>query len=90
MLSKRYQAEQEALSERIDKLETSLADRKAQTLNVEKWVKLVRQYTAPIELTAELVNALVEKIVVHEAVKDEDGTRTQAIEIYYRFVGKIE
>ena len=90
MLSKKYQAEQEALSERIDKLETSLADRKAQTLNVEKWVKRVRQYIAPTELTAELLNALVEKIVVHEAVKDEDGIRTQAIEIYYRFVGKIE
>ena len=90
MLSKKYQAEQEALSERINNLETSLADRKTQTLNIEKWVKLVRQHTAPTELTAELLNALVEKIVVHEAVKDEDGIRTQAIEIYYRFVGKIE
>ena len=90
MLSKKYQAEQEALSERIDRLETALANRKTQSLNIEKWVKLVRQYTAPTELTAELLNALVEKIVVHEAVKDEDGIRTQAIEIYYRFVGKIE
>ncbi|MCB7520955.1 DUF4368 domain-containing protein, partial [[Clostridium] hylemonae] len=27
---------------------------------------------------------------VHEAVKDESNTRTQEIEIYYRFIGKVE
>ena len=47
-------------------------------------------YTNPTELTAEMLNTLVEKIVVHEAVKDPDGTRTQEIEIFYRFVGKID
>ena len=42
------------------------------------------------DLTAEMLNTLIEKIVVHEAVKDSDGTRTQEIEIFYRFVGKID
>ena len=40
-------------------------------------------------MTAEMLNTFIEKIVVHEAVKDSDGTRTQEIEIFYRFVGKI-
>lgn len=29
----------------------------------------------PTELTAELLNTLIEKILVHEAVKNEDGNR---------------
>ena len=29
-------------------------------------------------------------IVVHEAIKYENGFREQKIEIYYRFVGKID
>ena len=31
-----------------------------------------------------------EKIVVHEAVKGEDGSREQEVEIFYRFIGKID
>ncbi|MBQ3587994.1 MAG: DUF4368 domain-containing protein, partial [Oscillospiraceae bacterium] len=42
------------------------------------------------ELTAELLNTLIEKIVVHEAVKNEDGSRKQKVDIYYRFIGKID
>jgi len=41
-------------------------------------------------LTALLLNTLIEKIVVHDAVKTKDGTKEQEIEIYYRFIGKIE
>ncbi len=37
-----------------------------------------------------MLNTLIEKIIVHEAVKDPDGTRTQEIEIFYRFIGKID
>ena len=40
--------------------------------------------------TAELLNTLIEKIVVHEAVKGEDGSREQEVEIFYRFIGKID
>ena len=51
---------------------------------------MLRQFSSPTELTAELLNALVEKILVHEATKDEDGSRVQEVEIFYRFVGKID
>ena len=44
----------------------------------------------PVELTAELLNTLIEKIAVHEAVKGEDGSREQEVEIFYRFIGKID
>ena len=47
-------------------------------------------YTNITELTADLLNALIEKVVVHEATKDTDGSRMQEVEIYYRFIGRIE
>ena len=58
--------------------------------DAEKWVGLMRQYVNPTELTAELLNTLIEKIFVHEAVKGEDGSREQEVEIFYRFIGKID
>ena len=33
----------------------------------------MKECVNPTELTAELLNTLIEKIVVHEAVKGEDG-----------------
>ncbi|EEA81452.1 hypothetical protein CLONEX_02682, partial [[Clostridium] nexile DSM 1787] len=53
-------------------------------------IALMKQYVNPVELTAELLNTLIEKITVHEAVKGEDGSREQEVEIYYRFIGKID
>ncbi len=35
------------------------------------------------------LNTLIEKIVIHEATT-VDGMREQDIDIYYRFIGKIE
>lgn len=32
----------------------------------------------------------VDKIIVHEGSREEDGIRRQEIEIYYSFVGKID
>ena len=63
----------------------------AQTaVDAEKWIGLMKQYVNPTELTAELLNTLIEKILIHEAVKSEDGSREQEVEIFYRFIGKIE
>ena len=90
MLSQRYQTEQQELAEKIERLNADLAAEQQSAVDAEKWVNLIKQYVNPSELTAELLNALIEKIVVHEAVKGEGNTRTQEIEIYYRFIGKVE
>ncbi|MBQ4580729.1 MAG: DUF4368 domain-containing protein, partial [Clostridia bacterium] len=60
------------------------------TENTAKWMELIKRYVNPTALTAEMLNELIEKIVIHEATKGEGGQRTQKIEIYYRFVGKID
>lgn len=90
MLAQKYQAEQQELISKIERLQSELAVEKQTEDDAEKWIGLIKQYTSPTELTTGLLNALIEKIVVHEAVKHEDGTREQEVEIFYRFIGKID
>ncbi len=90
MLSEKYQDEQQALIAQIAQLKEALAADRQTTENTAKWLELIKRYVNPTALTAEMLNELIEKIVIHEAVKGEGGQRTQKIEIYYRFVGKIE
>ena len=37
----------------------------------------------------DILNELIEKIVVHEKVVDEDGSKSQQIDIYYKYVGIV-
>ena len=90
MLSQKYQQEQGELETKIEALTAQLNNAKEQEDSIEKWIDLIKQFSNPTELTADMLNALIEKILVHEAVKDADGNRTQEIEIVYRFVGKID
>lgn len=52
---------------------------------MQVFLKNVRKYTDPKELTAELLNDLVDKIVIH-ALDKSSGHRKQKIEIYYKAV----
>lgn len=90
MLSEKYQNEQKELETKIRQLHETIEAAVQTATDAEKWIALMKQYVNPVELTAELLNTLIEKITVHEAVKGEDGSREQEVEIYYRFIGKIE
>ncbi len=50
----------------------------------------IGKYSCIDELTAPLLNELIDKIIVHEQRIDADGQKVRDIEIYYRFVGKID
>ena len=78
------------LDEKIEQLQSAIATESQNTADAEKWIALMKECVNPTELTAELLNTLIEKIVVHEAVKGEDGSREQEVEIFYRFIGKID
>ena len=90
MLTAKYQTEQSELAEKIDTLTAELDTVKQTESDARRWIDLIRQYANPTELTAPLLNALIEKIVVHQSVKSEDGEQEQEIEIFYRFIGKID
>ncbi len=90
VLSEKYQTEQAEVLEKVERLQAELATEQQTAVNIDQWIGLIQQYAHPEELTAEMLNALIEKIVVHEKTVGEDGEREQTVDIYYRFVGKID
>jgi len=89
-LSADYEAEQKQLKDRAAELKAELSKAQEASVNAEKFMKIVRKYTSFEELTPTLLREFVEKIIVHECSRDENGTRRQDIEIYYSFVGKVD
>jgi hypothetical protein len=90
MLRTKYRGEQMQLTEQIEQLEQKLVETTATEENAKKWVELIGKYSQINELTAPLLNELIDKIIVHEKRKDADGKTVRDIEIYYRFIGKID
>ena len=93
-MSADYEQEEAALKARAAELQAELEKAQEATVNVEKFMGLIRKYTNFEELTHTLLREFVEKILVHEATA-EDGKRRgkhrrQEIEIYYSFVGKVD
>ena len=90
VLSEKYQTEQAEVLEKIERLQDELDTEQQTVVNIDQWIDLIQHYAHPEELTAEMLNALIEKIVVHEKTVGEDGEKEQTVDIYYRFVGKID
>ena len=88
-LSDGYEAEQEQLKQEIEALTAEVSESDTETTNVAKLIAVTKKYTRIDELTPEVLNAFVDKIVVHEREK-KDGKRTQKIDIYYSYVGIVD
>ena len=85
-----YEAEQASLQEQVSRLREQLAHTQEVQDNVEQFVPLIQKYTDIQELTPHILNELIEKIVVHEKKVEEDGSKSQMVEIHYKFVGCID
>ena len=88
LLSSEYEKEQEEVKRRIAELENLIENGEEQLKDLKRLLANVRKYTDPEELTAEMLNDLVDKILVHAPDKSS-GHRKQKIEIYYNAVGII-
>lgn len=97
ILCKDYEAEQKELKEKTKRLQESLQTEKETEENLNKFIRLVKRYTEIPELTAEILNAFIDKIYVGEKVKAVSPTgkrnwrykSTRAIKIIYKFVGAV-
>ena len=89
MLLADYEAEQNELELSVEALENSLNEYQENADNVDKFIELVHKYTDFTELTTPMIHEFVDKIVVHEADKST-GDRIQQIDIYLKYVGKLD
>ncbi len=88
-LSTEYEAEQKEVKVKIVQLQALIDSGEQEQHDLQQFLKNVRKYTDPEKLTAEILNDLVDKIVIHAPDKSS-GHRKQKIEIYYKAVGIIE
>ena len=90
MLYSGYINEQNALVDKMKDFEAQLAAENSHKDNARMFVDQIRKYTAPNELSREMILDLIDKIAVHEPTgSTRDGTRQQVIEFHYRFIGQL-
>ena len=88
-LSANYEAEQKELEARIKELQEFVTNEKEKYLNASYLINIVKKYTEINELTDEIVQEFIQKIVIHHKVII-GGVKTQQIDIYYNGVGHLE
>ena len=86
--STNYTNEQKDLKEKIEILNKSISTTEQKETAITSFVDKVKKYTEIEELTPEIINELIDKILVHQQTK-VDGKKYQQIDIYYSGVGII-
>ena len=87
-LSFNYDKEQQDLKIKIEKLSKDIENTEKKDTDITQFISNVKKYTEITELSAEILNELIEKIVIHQQEK-ANGKKVQEIDIYYRGVGII-
>ena len=88
-MSATYEKEQKELETSTAEMRKQVEACEQQTVNIKSFLKLVKSYTEPQRLTAEILHMFIEKIVVHDG-DWSSGHRIQQIDIYYNFVGQLD
>jgi DNA invertase Pin-like site-specific DNA recombinase len=87
MLTNGYEDEKNALEIKVKKLEREINTVTERRADVDKFVKIVKQYTDIQELNYENVHEFIDRILIHEPNFE---TNTRKVEIFYSFVGQID
>jgi predicted nucleic acid-binding Zn ribbon protein len=88
-MMKSYAEEQDALEKQIAELKAEAVESDPPAFKGDRFIEIVKKYKNPTELTDEMLRELVDKVLVHEKVKEEDKT-SQRIEIIFNFVGPVD
>ena len=88
-LMKKYSAEQDSLESQVSEIQEKLEQTKASSAHIGRFIRLIKKYKQPAELTKEMACELIDKIVVYEAVGKKPN-RQQQVDIYYNFIGQFD
>ena len=87
-LSFNYDKEQQKIKKKIEQLSKDIENTEKKDTDTTQFISNVKKYTEIDHLTAEILNELIEKIVIHQQ-EEVNGKKVQEIDIYYRGVGII-
>ena len=89
LLSSEYEREQEELDAAIEKGQMELDVFNEDTNRADQFLALAKQYTDFSVLTTPMIYEFIDKIVVHAPDKSS-GKRTQEVDIFLKFIGKLD
>lgn len=87
-LDAQYAKEQEELAAEITELEKAVSSYDQGKKSAEKFIALIDKYSDFDTMTTTMLNEFVDKILVHERDRKGSIETTQAVEVYFNFVGK--
>ena len=90
MLSTKLQGEQQALNEENELFKERLVEQEQDTEGISNFIEIIKSLKKIEKLDAKILKALIEKIEIGEKTKDENGEIFQAIDITYKFIGRVE
>ena len=73
----------------MSEIQEKLEQTKASSAHIGRFIRLIKKYKQPAELTKEMACELIDKIVVYEAVGKKPN-RQQQVDIYYNFIGQFD
>ncbi|MBR3904194.1 MAG: DUF4368 domain-containing protein [Clostridia bacterium] len=88
MMAASYEAEQAELEQRIAEGQQEMDTYEQDEKRIDHFLELTKKYTDFSELTAPMIKAFVEKIMVH-APDRSSGKRTQQVDIYFNYIGQF-
>ncbi|GHV12682.1 recombinase [Clostridia bacterium] len=89
-LSEKYVAEQTALEKEAEELTAAIGQFEGGAERAEQFMELVERYENFDELTPNIINEFVEKVVVYERDRKGSIQTTQRIDIHLNFIGEFE
>ena len=90
-MSAEYEKEKKELTSKIAELQAQFDKRDAEGSNTMNFLNAVRKYSEITELTANILNDLIDSIVVYDAEgKCMKKNRVQRVEINYKFIGLMQ
>lgn len=89
MMSAAYEDEQKSLRADIAVYEDRIRTHGYKGGDIDDFYALVDTYTSFEDLTPQMLNEFVDKVLVHKAEK-VDGRRVQKVEVYLNFVGNVD
>lgn len=87
-MTESYEAEQKTLESRVAELREQIADQQESSVNVDRFLALVRRYTDIRELTPEIIREFVERIEVYQAER-VCGKKIQRMRIVWNCIGEF-
>ena len=85
----RYEDEQSSLKQQIKYMKKIVQEEKAHEMNADGLLKVVRKYSNFEELSLEILQEFIDKIVVEHREKIH-GEIIQNVEIYYKMIGHVK